>query len=81
MSDRVLTLAGLRFFDHYPEQQPCPLCGTSEDVPCILIGMDGTIEGDIEKAMPVHVRCMADHRKWRINRNVGVIYAKMEGIS
>jgi hypothetical protein len=71
----VLTLAGIRFFEHFPQHASCPLCETSDDGPCILVGIDGTVEGNIERAEPVHARCMSDYRRWRINWNVGVIYA------
>lgn len=74
-----LNLDGLRVFDHYPEQSSCFLCGTNQDAPCILIGVDGTADDGNEQAEPVHVRCMADQGKWRIKRDMGIMYARRIG--
>ena len=62
----------MRTFDHFPEDKLCPVCKLSRDLPCILIPIDGTQEGNIAEAKPVHVICLEDG--WQINENVGVIY-------
>jgi len=64
----------LRVFDHYPESSSCFFCGTKEDSPCVLIEVDGTGDGRICEAEPVHLKCIMDARKWRMNRDMGVIY-------
>lgn len=66
----------LRVFDHYPESSSCFFCGTKEDSPCVLIEVDGTSDGSICEAEPVHLKCIMDARKWRMNREMGVIYGR-----
>ena len=64
-----------RIFDHFPQQSKCPLCGGNEDGPCVLIGIQGTQnDGNIE-AMPVHIECFGNPKRFLINREVNVIYA------
>lgn len=48
----------MRIFDHFSEVSVCPICKTSDDKPCILAGIDGTEEGNIEQAMPIHLDCI-----------------------
>lgn len=48
----------MRTFEHFPENFKCLLCGTNEDKPCVLVGVNGTQEGNIEQALPVHVDCI-----------------------
>jgi hypothetical protein len=74
-------LANLRIFEHFPQKTKCPICGTKDDVASILVGVDGTNthgDGDIEEALPVHVRCLCDYKLARINQNVGVVYFKFK---
>ena len=63
----------LRTFDHFPEDKECIICGTSEDDKCVLIMIDGTTEGNIAQAEPVHLACAVASN---YNKQVGVIYRK-----
>jgi hypothetical protein len=49
----------MRQFDH-PNMDgfTCPICGTAEDKPVTLIGIDGTQEGHIMQAKQVHMECL-----------------------
>lgn len=67
----------MRTFEHFPQESKCPLCGESTDKPCTLIGIDGTSDGSIEKAIPVHVECLHE-AEYRINQKVGIIYTRVE---
>lgn len=51
-----------RTFEHFPDGIECIVCHTSEDKPCVLIAMDGTADGNIEEAKPVHVDCAIAER-------------------
>lgn len=46
-----------RTFEHFPEGSICPICRGSADLPCVLVGIPGTEDGNIMQASPVHVRC------------------------
>lgn len=72
----ALTPPGVHFFEHFPAESTCLLCGTNDDLPCILVGINGTAHENIERAQPIHLRCVADYRKWRIDANIGVMYAR-----
>jgi hypothetical protein len=74
-------LENVMVFEGFPQKDKCPICGTNDDVACILVGVDGTNthgDGDIEEALPVHVRCLCDYKLARINQNVGVVYFKFK---
>jgi len=64
----------MRIFEHFPEQTRCVLCGTNKDKPCVLVAVDGTENGNICEAKPVHVECLTD-RPWQINLQEGFIYS------
>lgn len=66
-----------RTFTHFPEDKSCPLCGDNRDLECTLIQIQGTEEGRICQAMPVHVACLADPKYWLVNKEVGVVYARI----
>jgi|WetSurMetagenome_2_1015567.scaffolds.fasta_scaffold129513_3 hypothetical protein len=63
-----------RTFDHFPAESQCPICGDGEDGACVLVGIQGTqSDGNIE-AVPVHLSCLANPKRYLYNRNVNVIY-------
>ena len=65
----------IRTFEHFPEDIKCPICGTNDDKECFLIEIDGTVEGNICQAAPIHLDCITKNlNKFRFNRDVGVIY-------
>jgi hypothetical protein len=68
-----------RAFTNYPKDSSCFFCGTNDDLPCVLIPVDGTQRENIEQAEPVHIRCLADSKNWRMNRNMGIIYGRIIG--
>lgn len=63
----------MRVFGHFPEEGVCKVCGTNEDKECILVPIDGTKEGNICQAAPVHVDCLkAD--TFRYNEEANLFY-------
>ena len=66
----------MRTFKHFPDSKRCVLCGKSHDTECVLLPIDGTADGGLEEATPVHVECLV--RGWfRFNPmdgSVGVVY-------
>ncbi len=60
----------LRQFKGFPKNDKCRVCKTNEDKPCILVGIDGTSDGRIEEAIPIHVDCV----RLRYNSNLNVLY-------
>ena len=46
-----------RSFDHFPEDSVCPICRTSDDGECVLVQIDGTGDGKIAEAAPMHMSC------------------------
>ena len=43
-------------FEHFPDDDICPICETGEDAECILIPIDGTKRGGIMyQSIPVHL--------------------------
>ena len=67
----------MRIFEHYPPKSDCFLCGENTDKPCVLIEVDGTGDGWIAQAEPVHVDCIIS--KLRVNREMGLIYGRRNG--
>lgn len=63
-----------RTFPHFPEDTTCPLCGTNEDKECCLIPIDGTEDGCVCEAQPIHVDCLMDISRYRYNKKAGVVY-------
>ena len=63
----------LRIFEHFPTEKICPMCGKSEDGECVLIPIDGTSDGNICEAIPVHLKC-ATKGDLRFNRTVNIFY-------
>ena len=47
-----------KLFEHFPEDEICPLCGTNDDKECCLIPIDGTGDSEICAAAPMHVECV-----------------------
>lgn len=64
----------MRTFKHFPAETTCLLCGKSTDGECVLAGIDGTGDGRIEKAVPIHVKCIS----LRYNENAGIFYQRAE---
>jgi len=66
----------LRTFDHFPEDKKCVVCGTNEDDQCVLVMIDGTGDGSIAKAEPIHLGCaVATNYK----REMGLVYRLIQG--
>ncbi len=62
-----------RQFKGFPKNDKCKVCGTNDDKPCVLVGIDGTSDGHIEEAIPIHVDCV----KLRFNSKVNVLYQSL----
>ena len=63
----------MRTFDDMGEGIKCIICGTSKPGKTILIGKDGTQDGKIEEAVPVHLDCI----ELRYSEEAGLIYQKV----
>lgn len=48
----------MRIFDKFNKSGKCPICGTNEDKPCILIAISGTEHGNIAQAETIHIDCI-----------------------
>ena len=71
----------MRTFDHFPKEKTCPLCGDSTDGKTVLIPIEGTNDGNIWQAQPVHLACIEPERLLpllAINAEVGVLYARIK---
>lgn len=66
----------MKVFTNFPEDRVCPICKTNEDKECWLIPLDGTQEGNIEQARPIHVECTGEKLagRMRMNEEIGIIY-------
>ena len=66
-----------RIFPEFPNHCHCPICGTNRNMACFLIPIDGTDEGKICEAQPMHVVCVRESlAKFRWNRDAGLIYMR-----
>ncbi len=61
----------IRQFEHFPKEDVCVVCGDNRDAPCVLVVIDGTEEGNIAQAKPVHVSCAV---ATNFNKDLGVLY-------
>ena len=69
-----------RPFEGFPSIKFCPFCGTNDDRQCGLIEIDGTSDGKLCQAQPVHWDCCGSHpERFRFNREAGLIYARALG--
>ena len=49
----------MRTFEHFNQSgAPCPICGTNEDKPPVLIPLGGTEEGNFCQALQIHLDCI-----------------------
>ena len=62
-----------RTFEHFPKNKECPICGSNHDEECVLIAIQGTNDGKISEATPVHSRCI-NPVKMIHNKEIGMIY-------
>ena len=67
-----------RTFDHFPSASNCPLCGDNEDGICVLVGIQGTQQDGNIEALPVHLSCLSNPKRYLINREINVIYAMVK---
>jgi len=58
-----------------PSGLKCVVCNTSKEVPCILVGIDGTLDGNNEEATVLHVDCI----NLRLSYNRKIIYQIIGG--
>jgi hypothetical protein len=67
------------YFEHFPEQVKCPICNTNTDGLSVLIGVDGTSDGGIEEAKPVHLTCLMNNKIWRYHKmdDTDLIYTRL----
>lgn len=68
----------MRTFDHFPDHVDCIICRTRRDAECWLMPVDGTTDGRICEAVPVHVECtgrvLIDRLQY--NREHGIVYCR-----
>lgn len=60
-----------RTFDHFPEEDICPICQSNDDGVTVLVPIAGTEEDSIMEAKPVHLACAVINR-WYEGLEVGV---------
>jgi len=49
----------MKIFNHFNSSgTPCPICGTVEDSPPVLIPIHGTKDDNICEALQVHLKCI-----------------------
>ena len=49
----------MRIFEHFNQSgDPCPICGTVDDKPPVLVAIHGTGDGRICEAMQIHLDCI-----------------------
>jgi hypothetical protein len=71
----------MRTFEHFNASgAPCPICGTNEDKPPVLIPIDGTEDDGIEEAMQVHLECLQLRVKKSFRGDEMMIYQLAEEI-
>ena len=63
----------LRTFKHFPKDSICKICGENDDKECVLVPVDGTDDGNICEAIPIHMDCLS---KIRYNKKIGVFYIR-----
>jgi len=63
-----------RAFRHFPEESECPVCHTNDDGETVLVQIDGTSDGKIAEAQPVHLAC-AVAKHYRID--MGILYTQL----
>ena len=68
----------VRYFNEFPKDLKCPVCGKSDKDYGVLIGIDGTSEGNIEQAAAVHLHCLLDVENLRLNKEVGFMYRRID---
>ena len=60
-------------FPNFPEDKPCPVCGTTVNGECLLVPIDNTYEGNITEAAVVHLWCaLATH----YHKDMGLLYTR-----
>lgn len=62
-----------RTFEHFPDTSQCPVCGTNDDGPAVLVPIDGTDDDGICEAACVHLDCCIPTN---FNRNAGLMYLR-----
>ena len=50
----------MRYFEHFPKDDLCPICETNDDGKYFLIAVYGTKKGNKMQAIPVHSTCFVD---------------------
>lgn len=49
----------MRAFDHFNQSgDPCPICGTVDDKPTVLVAIHGTENDGICEALQIHLDCI-----------------------
>lgn len=76
--EKYLKKYNVRYFEKFPCELKCPVCGTGDEDYGVLIGIDGTAEGNNEQAAPVHLHCLLDVQNLRINKEVGFMYRRID---
>ena len=66
----------MKVFDGWPDDEVCPICNTSSQEKCVLAVMDGTGDGNICQAMPVHLGCVVKNLRYSSKINVFYVEAR-----
>lgn len=65
-----------RTFEHFPPEVKCPVCLTNRDGETVLLEVDGTDDGNVCEARPVHLWCAVANR---VNDEIGLLYRRLPG--
>jgi hypothetical protein len=49
-----------RIFPKFNKHTKCPICGTTDDKPAILLQIDGTEDDGLVECMQVHLDCVGN---------------------
>jgi hypothetical protein len=49
----------MNYFENFPKDEICPVCGTGKNEEYFLVPIDGTKDGDKMEATPVHKTCVS----------------------
>jgi hypothetical protein len=64
----------MRVFERFPDTDICRVCGTNREGKCVLVGIDGTSDGRIQEAIPLHLECAV---ATNYNAGLGIIYRRV----
>lgn len=65
-------------FDKFPQDRRCPICGTADERPCMLVTDSDKGRAGCSEAHPVHLDCLVDNAWYSPRRGLILILAPKE---